>query len=99
MNTLLDKIRGGAVYLFLGVMALLSVFPFGWMVISATNASRDITKGKISFGSALFDNYAKFASLYDVGQVFWNSGKVAIIGSVLTLAVPLRMRSNTVCRR
>ncbi|MFM2254120.1 MAG: hypothetical protein RJB68_2457 [Pseudomonadota bacterium] len=87
MNTLLDKIRGGAVYLFLGVMALLSVFPFGWMVISATNASRDITKGKISFGSALFDNYAKFASLYDVGQVFWNSGKVAIIGSVLTLAV------------
>ena len=48
MNTLLDKIRGGAVYLFLGVMALLSVFPFGWMVISATNASRDIIKGKIT---------------------------------------------------
>jgi lactose/L-arabinose transport system permease protein len=87
MNTLLDKIRGTAVYAFLGTMALLSVFPFGWMVISATNLSRDITKGKISFGSALFDNYAKFASLYDVGQVFWNSGKVALIGSVLTLAV------------
>ena len=87
MNTVLDKLRGMVVYVFLGVIALMSTFPFVWMVISATNVSRDVTKGKITFGSALFDNYAKFASLYDVPLVFWNSAKIAIVGTLLTLAV------------
>lgn len=87
MNHLLLKLRAPTVYAFLGLMALLSVFPFIWMVISATNVSRDVIKGKLTFGSALADNYEKFAALYDVGLVFWNSGKVAIIGSLLTLAV------------
>eukprot|EP01031_Cornospumella_fuschlensis_P000135 gene135-158_t len=40
------------VYLFLGVMAFVSLFPFAWMVISATNASVDVTKGKFTLGSA-----------------------------------------------
>jgi lactose/L-arabinose transport system permease protein len=87
MSVLQNAIRGAMVYAFLGLVALASVFPFGWMVISATNLSLDISKGKISLGNALLDNYAKFASLYDVGLVFWNSAKVALIGSVLTLAV------------
>lgn len=82
-----EKIRNAAVYGFLGVMACLSVFPFGWMVISATNESQDVIKGKLSIGNALASNYAKFAELYDVGQVFWNSGKVALLGSLFTLAV------------
>ena len=87
MNRLSDHLRGVAVYAFLGLMALISVFPFGWMVISATNASREITRGKISLGSALIENFRKFNELYDVGLVFWNSGKVALVGSLLTLAV------------
>lgn len=87
MSRLLDPLRGAAVYAFLGLMALLSVFPFGWMVVSATNTSRDITKGKVTLGNALLDNFHKFTELYDVGQVFWNSGKVALVGSLLTLIV------------
>jgi lactose/L-arabinose transport system permease protein len=81
------KLRTALVYGFLWLMALLSIFPFVWMLISATNESHDITKGKMSFGNALFENYHKFAELFDVGLVFWNSGKVAILGSFLTLAV------------
>ena len=38
------------VYLFLGVMAFVSIFPFAWMVISSTNASVDVTKGKFKIG-------------------------------------------------
>jgi lactose/L-arabinose transport system permease protein len=87
MNRLGERLRGVAVYTFLGLMALVSVFPFGWMVISATNASRDITRGKLSLGSALAENFSKFTELYDVGLVFWNSGKVALLGSLLTLVV------------
>ena len=81
------KARHAAMYLFLGVMAFLSVFPFLWMVISATNTNNEVTKGKMTFGSALLDNYAKFAELFDVGQVFINSMKVAILSSLFTLLV------------
>ena len=81
------KARSAAIYVFLGVMAFLSVFPFLWMVISATNTNNEVTKGKMSFGSALFDNYAKFAELFDVGQVFVNSMKIAILSSIFTLLV------------
>ena len=81
------KLRNAATYAFLGVMAFLSVFPFLWMVISATNTNNEVTKGKMTFGSALFDNYAKFAALFDVGQVFLNSAKIAILSSVFALLI------------
>ena len=82
-----EKIRMAVIYLFLWVMAFLSIFPFLWMLISATNESHDITKGKLTFGTAVIENYQKFAALFDVGQIFWNSGKIAVLGSVLTLLV------------
>ncbi len=83
----LEKLRGALVALFLWLMAALSVFPFLWMLVSATNESHDITKGKLSLGTALVDNFHKFAALFDVGQVFLNSAKIAVWGSVLTLLV------------
>ena len=86
-TNLSTKLRDTATYAFLGVMAFLSVFPFLWMVISATNTNNEVTKGKMSFGSALFDNYAKFAELFDVGQVFLNSAKIAILSSLFTLLI------------
>lgn len=74
-------------YLFLGVMAFLSIFPFFWMVISATNTSIDIMGGKVSFGSAFATNVTNFFTLVDVPLVFWNSAKVAISATVLTIVV------------
>ena len=34
-------------YGFLGLMAFLSIFPFIWMVLGASNSSIDIIKGRI----------------------------------------------------
>jgi len=82
-----EKIRNALTYTFLGLMAFLSLFPFGWMVISATNTSTDVTKGKLSFGSALFSNIGKFAEQFNIGQIFWNSAKVAVFGTLATLLV------------
>jgi len=82
-----QTLRDIATYGFLGLMAFLSLFPFAWMVISATNYNLDVTKGKITFGNALFQNYAKFAQLFDVSQIFYNSAKIAIVGSFLTIVV------------
>ena len=87
MNNWTEKFRNALTYSFLLMMALFSLFPFLWMVISATNTSNEITKGKITIGSALFDNYAKFESIFNVGLVFWNSAKIAVVGSLLTLLV------------
>ena len=86
-NSVATRVGNAAMYVFLGVMAFLSVFPFLWMVISATNTNNEVTKGKMSFGSALFDNYAKFSELFDVGQIFLNSAKIAILSSVFTLLI------------
>ena len=63
-------------YLVLSVAAFLSIFPFLWMVIGATNSSGDIIKGKTSFGAALSTNVTNFFTLVDVPLVFWNSAKV-----------------------
>ncbi len=87
MTNWAEKFRMAGVYLFLGVMAFVSIFPCAWMVISATNASVDVTKGKFTFGSALLENFEKLNKSFDVAQVFWNSGKIAIIGGFFTLLV------------
>ena len=74
-------------YGFLGLMAFLSIFPFIWMVLGASNSSIDIIKGRILPGEAFTANVDKFFTTVNVPLVFWNSAKVAIFATVLTLAV------------
>ena len=71
----------------LGLAAFLSVFPFIWMMISSTNTSIDIIKGKVSFGEALATNIGNFFAQVNVPLVFWNSFKVAILATTLTIVV------------
>ena len=56
----LRLLRATVVYGFLSVMAFLSVFPFLWMAVGATNATADIIKGKVGFGDALATNVGSF---------------------------------------
>jgi lactose/L-arabinose transport system permease protein len=79
--------RRALVYLLLSVAAFVSVFPFFWMIVGTTNTSADIIKGKASFGGAFFTNAATFFTQVDAVRVFWNSGFIAIVGTVLTLAI------------
>ena len=44
-------------YLFLIIVCLLSVFPFYWMLIGATNKSADVITGKLTFGTNLINNF------------------------------------------
>jgi lactose/L-arabinose transport system permease protein len=74
-------------YGFVGLIAFLSVFPFIWMVFGATNSSIDIIKGKMLPGEALSMNVTKFFTQVNAPLVFWNSAKVTIFATVLTLAV------------
>lgn len=83
----MNVISRTATYVFLGFMAFVSVFPFIWMLIGMTNTSTDIIKGKSSFGSALLENWQALTATTDLGLVLFNSFKVAIIGTALTLLV------------
>ncbi len=74
-------------YAFLGVAAFLSLFPFLWMLISSTNTSIDIISGRMGLGDALRTNVANFFTLVDVPLVFWNSAKVAVLATLLTILV------------
>lgn len=83
----MGRLQSVAVYVFLGLMAFLSVFPFLWMIIGATNSTSDIIKGKMSFGEGLLINATTFFTQVDALQVFWNSAKITIFATVLTLLI------------
>ncbi|MDX0625043.1 ABC transporter permease subunit [Sinorhizobium medicae] len=87
MNGIGRFAASAATYGFLGLMAFLSIFPFIWMVLGATNSSIDIIKGKLLPGAAFATNVGNFFTLVNVPLVFWNSAKIAILATVLTLAV------------
>lgn len=76
-----------AQYVLLSIAAFVSIFPFFWMVLGATNTAPDILRGKATPGTALFDNIGKFLAQVDLPRVLFNSLFVAGVGSVLTLLV------------
>lgn len=81
------KLQTGLMYLFMLGSALLSLFPFVWMLISSTNSTADINQGKFTFGHALFENIGKLNGMVDLPLIFWNTAKISIIATVLTLLV------------
>ncbi len=83
----MGRLQSVAVYVFLGLMAFLSIFPFLWMIIGATNSTSDIIKGKMSLGESLLINATTFFTQVDALQVFWNSAKITIFATVLTLLI------------
>ena len=80
-------IRRGLLYLGLSVAAFVSIFPFYWMVVGSTNTSPDIAHGKVTPGTYLLENIARFFEMVDVPRMFWNSAFIALVGTVLTLIV------------
>ncbi|WP_312645410.1 carbohydrate ABC transporter permease [Hydrogenoanaerobacterium sp.] len=74
-------------YLFLSVTAFVSIFPFFWMIVGATNASVDVTKGKLTFGSQLIDNVLKAVKTTNIVSGVRNSFFVAIVATVLAIFV------------
>lgn len=66
-------------HLFLVLVSFVSIFPFYWMIVSATNTSKDITMGKLGFGRALFQNVTNAFQSADLFGAFKNSVILAIV--------------------
>ncbi|MEO9166863.1 MAG: carbohydrate ABC transporter permease [Aestuariivirga sp.] len=84
MNRRIHRIM---IYTLLSIAAFVSVFPFLWLIVGATNISPDILSGKTTPGHALFDNIVKLTQEVDLVQLFYNSTKIAVIATALTLVV------------
>lgn len=83
----LYMLRRAGIYAFLSLAAFLSVFPFLWMAIGATNKSTDIVTGKMMIGSNLVVNFQNLLAQVDLLRIFGNSFLIAIVSTILTLAV------------
>lgn len=74
-------------YLFLSVAAFVSIFPFLWMIVSTTNPSVDVTRGKLLPGSYLFENLRELFGSVDILPALGNSAQVAISTTILSLLI------------
>lgn len=74
-------------YGFLAAASIVSLFPFLWMIVSATNKSVDVTQGRLLPGTYLLENLRKMASTLDLGPTMWNSAKISITTTVLSLLI------------
>ena len=74
-------------YIFLIIVAFLSVFPFYWMISAATNDTFDVANGKITIGTHLIENFQNLLANYDLWQAMGNSFLYAIVQTVLAILI------------
>ena len=74
-------------YVFLSIAALISIFPFFWMIVSSTNPSVDITRGRMLPGSYLIENFRNLMDQVDFGTAFLNSVEISVLTTVFALVV------------
>ena len=73
----MSKLKSIFNYTFLSIVSIISIFPFIWMVVSSTNKSVDVTKGRLLPGSHLVENIQSLLNTTDLVSVLSNSIKIA----------------------
>ena len=76
-------------YLFLGVMALIVLFPFYWMIISSLKSLDEYRFNVPTLWpqKIIWANYAKAFDTADLGQLFINTAYVGIVSTLLSLVI------------
>lgn len=83
----MKKFKKIIVYVILSVVSLISIFPFLWMLVSMTNKSVDVTKGRLLPGSNFFENLTKLLETVDIVSALVNSSIIAVVTTLLTLLI------------
>lgn len=82
------KIMNAFKYIFLTIVSLISVFPFFWMIVAATNKSVEVTKGTLIPGTYFMENLKNLlASDLQYMNAFKNSIVIAVVTTVLAMIV------------
>jgi lactose/L-arabinose transport system permease protein len=74
-------------YTVLTAVVIISVFPFFWMLVGSTNVSADVTKGVMSFGGALKENWSSLSENNSVLRVFFNTMKVTVLSTAVSVLI------------
>ncbi|MBI0580368.1 carbohydrate ABC transporter permease [Neobacillus cucumis] len=74
-------------YAVLIIASIISVFPFLWMIVSSTNKSVDVTKGRLLPGSHFMQNLHNLLDTADLGTALMNSAKISITTTVLAMLI------------
>ncbi|PKR85673.1 carbohydrate ABC transporter permease [Heyndrickxia camelliae] len=74
-------------YVVLTIAAIISVFPFIWMIVSATNKSVDVTAGRLLPGNQFVQNFHHLLERAELGTALINSAKISVITTVLALLI------------
>ena len=88
-----QRVMQGAVktftYLFLGVMALIVLFPFYWMIISSLKTLEEYKRTIPTFWpqKIMISNYAKAFTTANLGTLFVNTMIVGVVSTVLSLVI------------
>jgi lactose/L-arabinose transport system permease protein len=80
-------IRKTALYAFLTIVAVASVFPLWFMLVGATNTTQDVLSSRLWFGSNLLRNLRDLTGVQDLTGALWNSTVNAVTATVLALIV------------
>lgn len=68
-------------HIFLIISSFVSIFPFYWMIVGATNTSSDIVSGKLTFGSNAITNIRNAFTQYDISGAFVNSLIISVLST------------------
>ncbi|CAH2715823.1 Lactose transport system permease protein LacG [Neobacillus rhizosphaerae] len=74
-------------YSVLILASVISIFPFLWMIVSSTNKSVDVTKGRLLPGSHFMQNLTNLLDTVDVVSALINSAKISIITTVVAMLI------------
>jgi len=74
-------------YIFITIIAFLSLFPFIWMIMGATNSTEDLVAGSFKFGTKLGENFETLTSTINLPRVLGTTFQIAILGTLASLLV------------
>ena len=76
-------------YVFLGIMALIVLFPFYWMIISSLKSLEEYRFNIPTFWPQviIWQNYAEAFTAASLGRLFLNTAYVGIVSTILSLVI------------
>lgn len=83
----MHKTKRFFMYLFLIVAAFVSIFPFLWIIVSSTNPSVDVTRGRLLPGTYFMDNLRKLLSSVDILTALKNSLLISVSTTLLAMLI------------
>jgi lactose/L-arabinose transport system permease protein len=74
-------------YIILTIASIVSIFPFIWMIVSATNKSVDVTKGRLLPGTHFGENLTNLLNTVEIVPALINSAKISISTTILAMLI------------